>query len=144
MVALTPEEQKTLDVYERFDEVAYGGGDLDKLDELITEDFAHHAPFPTPQGRDGYRDFLRQFREAFPDHTSTTEDTVVEDGKIAVRYTARGTHKGEFMDIPATNNEIEIQGISIYTVDDGKVSAEYAAPDLMGLMQQVGVVPEMA
>jgi glutamine synthetase len=77
---LTPEEQKTLEIYERFDAIAYGGGDLDELDELVAEDFSHHAPFPTPQGRDGYRQFLGQFRQAFPDHTSTTEDTVVENG----------------------------------------------------------------
>lgn len=141
MTQLTTQQEQTLEVYERFDDIAYGGGDLSELDDVVTEDFSHHAPFPTPQGRDGYRQFLGGFRQAFPDHTSTTEDTVVQGNKIAVRYTARGTQEGEFMGIPATGNQIEIQGISIYEIVDGKVAAEWAAPDIIGMMQQLGAAP---
>lgn len=141
---LTREEQKVKEIVTRFDEEIYRKGNIDAADELVAENFRHHAPFPTPQGREGFKQFLTQFRQAFPDSTSTTEDVVVDGDKVAVRYTARGTHQGEFMDVPATGNKITVQGISIYRVADGKVTDEWAQPDIMTMMQQMGVAPEPA
>ena len=142
MSNLTPDEQKVKEIVERFDEEIYRKGNVDAADDLVAEDFRHHAPFPTPQGREGFKQFLAQFREAFPNVTSTTEDVIVDGDKAAVRYTARGTHRGEFMGIPATGNEIAVQGISIYRVANGKVTDEWAQPDIMSMMQQMGVAPE--
>ena len=139
---LSNREQKVLEIVEEFDEEIYRKGNLDAVDELVAEDFGHHAPFPTPQGREGFKQFLIQFRQAFPDMTSTTEDTVVDGDKVAIRYKARGTHQGEFMDIPATGNKIEVQGISVYRVANEKVTDEWSQPDLMGMMQQLGVAPQ--
>lgn len=141
---LTSEERKVREIVERFDEEFYEKGNLDAADELVAEDFRHHAPFPTPQGREGFKQFQAQFRQAFPDSTSDTKEIVVDGDKVAVRYTMRGTHRGQFMDIPATGNEVEVDGISIYRVADGKVAEEWAQPDLMTMMQQLGVAPEPA
>ena len=144
MSHLTDKEQKVKEVVERFDEEIYRKGNIDAADELVSEDFRHHAPFPTPQGREGFKQFLAQFRQAFPDVTSTTEDVIVDGDKAAIRYTARGTHRGDFMDIPPTGREIAVQGISVYRVADGKVTDEWAQPDIVGMMQQMGVAPEPA
>lgn len=141
---LTSEERKVKELVERFDEEIYRKGNVDAADELVAENFRHHAPFPTPQGREGFKQFLSQFRRAFPDSTSITHDMIVDGDKVAVRYSAVGTHQGEFMDIPATGNDIEVQGISIYRVADGKVTDEWAQPDIMSMMQQMGVAPEPA
>lgn len=131
----------TREVYEEFDRRIYNEHDLDAVDRLVAEDFRHHAPIPTPQGREGYRAFLTDFYEALPDATSETEDTVVDADRIAVRYTARATHEGEFAGVPATGNQVEIPGISIYRMsEEGRVTDEWAEPDLFGLMQQLGVI----
>ncbi len=131
----------TREVYEEFDRRIYNEHDLDAVDELVTEGFRHHAPIPTAPGRDGYRTFLADFYEAFPDATSETEDTVVDGDRIAVRYTARATHEGEFAGVPATSRQVEVPGISIYRVNAaGRITDEWAQPDLLGLMQQLGVI----
>lgn len=137
----TVQRRDTRELVERLDEEIYRQGNLAAIDELVAEDFAHHAPIPTPQGREGFRQFIASFREAFPDATSTTHDTVVEADKATLRYTMRGTHKGEFAGVPATGNRVEVTGISIYRVADGKVTDEWAQPDMLGMMQQLGVGP---
>lgn len=139
---LTNQEQRVLEIVEEFNEAIYEQGNLDRADELIADDFRHHAPFPTPQGLEGFKQFLSQFQQAFPDSTSGAEEFIVDGNKVAVRYTMRGTHRGEFMDIPATGRNVELQGISIYRVEDGKVAEEWAQPDLMTMLQQLGVAPE--
>lgn len=138
----TAQRQHTRDIVERFDEEIYRRGNLAAVDELVAEDFAHHAPFPTPQGREGFRQFIASFREAFPDATSTTEDTVIDGDKAALRYTMRGTHKGEFLGVAATGKQVEVSGISIYRVAHGKVTDEWAQPDMLGVLQQLGVVAQ--
>lgn len=137
-----PSPQEVRELFARFDERIYNGGDLAAVDDLVAEDFRHRAPIPTPQGREGFREFITGFREAFPDATSTTEDTVVEGDLIAVRYTMRGTHRGEFAGIPATGRQVEIPGISIYRVADGQVTDEWAEPDLMGMLEQLGALDQ--
>ncbi len=141
MTELNGKEKKTLDAYYRFEEEVYNKGNLDAIDEFVAEDFRHHAPFPTPQGRDGYRQFMARFTQAFPDATSTSEDVVVQGNKIAARYTMRTTHEGDFADVPATGRSAEITGISMYRFVEDKIAEEWAAADMFSFMQQVGAVP---
>lgn len=134
-----PKSDSIRQLYDRFEEQVYNEGNVEAIDTLIAEDFTHHAPIDTPDGRDGYKEFIRQFKAAFPDSTSETLDTIVEDDKIAVRYVNRGTHQGEFAGVPATGREVEIEGISIYRIADGRIAEEWAQPDMLGLMDQLGV-----
>lgn len=81
-------------------------------------------------------------RTAFPDLSVTIEDRIVGDGDGAVveRYTLHGTHDGEFMEIPATGNEVELSGTVIHYVTDGRVVESVSEFDGLDLMQQLGVV----
>jgi len=140
MEGLTTDEQRVYDIVKRFEQV-YSQGKIELIDELVAENFQHHAPIPTPDGREGYKQFHQQFRAAFPDYTSVVQEEVVGGNKVAQAFVMRGTHQGEFMEIPATGNEVELEGISIYQVDNGKITHEWAQPDIMSMMQQLGVVP---
>lgn len=134
----TQQEQEVRAIYQRLDEELYGKRNAAILDKLIAEDFRHHAPMPTPQGREGYKQFIAGFWQAFPDAVSTTEDLLVSGNKAAARYVMRGTHQGEFMGIPATGKPVEVRGISIYQIDNGQITEEWVQPDVMGMMQQLG------
>jgi steroid delta-isomerase-like uncharacterized protein len=79
---------------------------------------------------------------AFPDVTSTIEDMVAEEDKVAFRVTHRGTHKGEFMGIPPTGNKIEMTNTFIIKIATGKVAEGWATIDELRLMQQLGVIPK--
>jgi steroid delta-isomerase-like uncharacterized protein len=114
---------------------------LDKIPELVSEAYVNHAGFITVEGVDGLREFAAMLAEAVPDWHQVIEDQVVEGDKEVHRYVISGTHKGEFMGIPATGKEVVLTGMTLARVADGKIAEEWTQVDMLGLMQQLGVVP---
>jgi steroid delta-isomerase-like uncharacterized protein len=88
-----------------------------------------------------HQQFAIAFYRAFPDLMHTIHETVAGDGKAVVRFTLRGTHKSEFMGIPATGKEIQVGAIAIFTIADGKIVELHGQFDQLGMMRQLGVVP---
>lgn len=78
--------------------------------------------------------------EAFPDLTVTPEAILAEDDLVAMRYTATGTHEGEFNGIKPTGKEFAVSEMKMYRVTDGKIAEVRAAADQLGLLTQLGIV----
>jgi steroid delta-isomerase-like uncharacterized protein len=78
---------------------------------------------------------------AFPRYELLAEDLFAEDNKVVLRFNLHGTHQGDFMGIPATGREINVPGIIIYHLADGKITAHWMQIDSMAMMQQLGVQP---
>jgi steroid delta-isomerase-like uncharacterized protein len=137
------EENKSV-VRREFEEMFNRGGNLDAADEIYAPDYVGHEPaFGDAQGVEGAKQFAADFRQAFPDIETTIEDQVDEEDKIVTRFTARGTHQGETEDLgPATGNRMEITGITIEQFSDGKIVEDWTNFDALGMMQQLGLVPE--
>jgi len=68
----------------------------------------------------------------------TIDDTITEGDKVAARWTARMTHRGDHLGIPATNRQVVITGMSIVRVRDGQIVEGWNNWDIMSLMQQLG------
>ena len=81
------------------------------------------------------------FRTAFPDMRVVIEDAIAEDNKVVARGYFTGTHRGDFMSIQATDKTIHVKYIDIWTVEDGKLKDNWIQMDMLGLMQQLGVIP---
>jgi predicted ester cyclase len=81
---------------------------------------------------------------AFPDLHFTIEDLIAEGDKIVYRYSATGTHKGNLNGIEATGKPVTITGMVISRIVNGKVQEDWEQTDMLGLMQQLGVVPKLA
>lgn len=79
---------------------------------------------------------------AFPDFVITVEDIVAEGDRVMTRWTARGTHQGPLMDVPPTGKKVEMTGITFNRVADGKIIEQRENADMLGLRQQLGVIPE--
>jgi steroid delta-isomerase-like uncharacterized protein len=120
------------------------GGNVDVIDELLAEDFREHEEFPgLSQDRDGVKTFVGAFREAFPDLTIEVHDIVAENDMLAVRSTWSGTHKGEFVGIPATGNRFEVETYDMVRFrGDGRATEHWGLSDNLKMMQQLGVIPE--
>ena len=88
----------------------------------------------------GVRYLLSAFRNAFPDVQFTVEDQIAEGDKVVTRYTFRGTHQGNLFEIPPTGKTVAFPGISIYRMQNGKMKEAWVNYDVMGMMQQLGVV----
>lgn len=134
------EENKAL--VRRIVEEAWNKGNLAVVDELLSPDYVLHIPLPgEAPGRKGYEQAVSMHRTAFTDFRLMIEDMVAEGDKVVIRWTIRGTHKGEYMGIAPTSKEVTYTGISIRRFEGGKIAEEWLELDTLGLMQQMGVVP---
>ena len=89
------------------------------------------------------KQFAADYRQAFPDLQTTIEDQVAEGDKVVTRFTARGTHQGETEAFgPPTGNRVEVTGITVEQFADGKIAEDWTNFDALGLMQQLGLIPE--
>jgi steroid delta-isomerase-like uncharacterized protein len=112
------------------------------VDELFATDIVYHGGGGEDiRGIKDYKQHISKFFNAFPDLHFTIDDMIVEGGKVAIRTTLTGTHKGEFHGIPATNKKVTGWGISIYRIVGGKLVERWERSDALGFMQQLGIAP---
>jgi steroid delta-isomerase-like uncharacterized protein len=138
------ERNKSL-VRREFEEMFSQGGNLDTAAELYAPEYVLHEPaFGEVRGVEAARRFAATYRQAFPNLQTTIEDQVAEGDRVVSRFSASGTHQGETQDFgPATGNHVELTGITIDRFTDGKIVEEWTNFDALGLLQQIGLIPEM-
>ena len=134
------EENKA--VVRRFLEEVFNNGNLAVIDELIAPGFVEHPSQPGQQpGPEGAKQAIGMFRAAFPDLRVTIDDMIAEGDRVVVRTTFTGTHQGDMMGIPPTGKQVSLSAISIERISGGKFVERREQADMMGMMQQLGVVP---
>jgi steroid delta-isomerase-like uncharacterized protein len=130
-------------VLDRINEEAFRQGNTEVIDELVSDDFVEHNPMPGIEGtREGFKQMVAGLHQAFPDFDTQVQDQIAEGDKVVERWTAGGTHQGEFMGIPATGRHIEIEGMDISRLADGRIVEHWTQMDAMAMMQQLGVIPD--
>jgi steroid delta-isomerase-like uncharacterized protein len=119
-------------------------GNLDVVDDLIAVDYVDHNPaLPNlPSGREGVRQYVRILKAAFPDAVHTIDDVIAENNKVMTRVTARGTFLGECMGYQPTGRIVEINGIAVHRVENGRLIEHWAHADIAGFMQQITASPQ--
>ena len=135
------EENKV--IVNRSTEGLWNKGDMAVIDELYATDFVIHDPLQGDGDLEYFKQYARGVLTGIPDLHIATDDLIAEGDQVVKRWTARGTHKGDFMGVPATGNRIEVTGIEIYRIAGGKIVEIWSNMDSLGLMQQLGVIPPM-
>ena len=132
-------------IVRRFYEEVWNKRRLEVVDELISPSHALNDPdvSGSQTGPELYKRRVVKFTASFPDLRFTIEDMIAEEEKVVVCWIISGTHKGEFMDIPATGRKISVEGITIHHITSGKILDSYARWDAVGLMRQLGHVPSL-
>ena len=129
-------------VIRRFVDEALNKKNLAVLNEIVVENFVEQVPFPgQPPGREGLKAVLGGFIQAFPDIQWTTQEQIAEGDMVVSRFTFSGTHRAEFLGIPATGKRVSVWGVVIDKVRGGKMAESRIIMDTIGLMQQLGVIP---
>jgi steroid delta-isomerase-like uncharacterized protein len=124
----------------------WNNGNLSVADEIFAPTYTHHDP-STPdfgKGPDSEKRRASLYRNAFPDIHLTIEDVIAEGETVMTRWSCRGTHKGDLNGMAPTGKHITISGVTIARVSNGKIVEGYVNWDALGMMQQLGVVPELA
>ena len=126
----------------RFVEELWHAKNYSIVDDLCAPDFiAHDLPAGAPANREGFKKMAAVMHNAFPDIRFVIEDAIAENDKVVLRWDSTGTHKGEFMGIPATNKKVNRSGVTIYRMVGGRIVEWWNKSDLLTIMQQLGVFP---
>ena len=134
--------EKNKVIARRIFEEIWNQGNLAVADEILDASYAAHGlAAGLPPGPEGFKQFVSIYRTAFPDVHFTIEEQIAEEDKVVNRWTARGTHKGELMGIPATGKEAVVTGVSINRFVGDKMVEAWNNWDGLGMMQQLGVIP---
>jgi predicted ester cyclase len=124
-------------------EVEISHARFDLTERLVHPEFFDHTNPPGLQnGREGHQGIVRLFHAAFPDGQWTVDDMVAEGDKAVARTTFRGTHTGDFFGMPPTGKRVAMQGVHIGRFIDGKIVEHWGSNDDLGMMRQLGAIPE--
>jgi steroid delta-isomerase-like uncharacterized protein len=118
-------------------------GRLQRADDLVALDFVELDPLPgQQQGREGLKGVIGGMRAAFPDIHWVIDEMVAEGDKVVSRFTWTGTHRATFLGIPSTGRKVTVKGVVIDRLADGKMADSRILMDTLGMMQQLGVIPQ--
>ena len=112
------------------------------FDEYLAGDFVNYSFPGFPPGPEGFKGAVNMFLTGFPDMQVTLDDILAEGTTASTRGHFTGTHKGEFMGVPATGKQINVNFIDMWKSKDGKLHESWVVMDIAGLMQQIGAIPE--
>ena len=127
----------------------YNAGDLDGVMDLYAEDAVQNMPDGSFEGRSAIRERLAQELDGFPDVTHTVRSFVEQGDAFADEWTFAGTHTGPFplpdgRQLPPTRKRVEIRGMEVVVLRDGKVIVNTLYYDNMAVLVQLGLLPEVA
>jgi steroid delta-isomerase-like uncharacterized protein len=135
------EENKALvrRFYEEIDK-----GNMAAMDDLVAADYVDHNPPPFPgvgPGREGLKRVFEVFWKATPGY-HVIEDQVAEGDKVVTRLTAYGKHEDDLPGIPRTDADLKMTATVIHRIEDGKLAEKWSDKDVLGFLQQLGVMPQ--
>lgn len=136
--------EQNKDVARRFIDEVFAKCNVDAADELATPDFTPHSWPGVDPGIENLKQGQRRVSAGLADVSMKIEDMIAEGDKVAVRLTAHARQEGEFMGLPASGREYTISETHIFRVSDGKVAEHWVNADMLGLMRQLGALPDQA
>jgi steroid delta-isomerase-like uncharacterized protein len=137
---MSTEENKA--IVHRFAEEILNQKRLDRADQIMAQDYVDHGAMPgQAPGVEGFKHKGAMWVAAVPDLRVRTEDLFAEGDRVAVRWTAEGTHRGTLLGIPPSGRRFHFAGMSIFRVAEGKVAEQWEEWDKLDLVQQLGVIP---
>ena len=131
-------------IVRRFIVEAFSDGNLAVLDEIVAPDQVNGGPGALPgipPGPEGNKMLITNYRNAFPDLRFTIDEQIAEGNTVVTRWTAHGTHSGEFAGIPPTGKPATVVGMGVDRIENGKIVASWGLFDQFGMLQQLGVIP---
>jgi steroid delta-isomerase-like uncharacterized protein len=124
---------------------AWNAHDVEALLDLLSPDYEQSDVCQaTPQrGLDQTREVVEAYLAAFPDLRFTTEEMIVQENHVAVRWSANGTHRGTVLHIPPTHKVVRVCGVSMFTLEDNKISRGRHIWDVAAMLREMGLLPEL-
>lgn len=119
---------------------AWSKGDFSTVEQTFAPDVIDN--FDKAQGIEVVKQLIVNFRTAFPDLKFSLDDEIAEGDKVVHRWSMSGTHQAPLMGIPPTGKHASWTGITIVRFANGKIVERWANVDVLGILQQLGIIPE--
>ena len=119
---------------------------LDQLAELVASDVVDHNAviFMQPQGPGGVEAGIRMLLAGFPDLRIAIHDLIGEADTVVARLTVSGTNLGEYRGLPQpTNQRFEMEAVAIFRLEHGTVAEIHGTADRLGMLVQLGILPDI-
>ena len=115
----------------RYFEEVWAKGDIAAVDEFMAADYVEHTVPPGSRpGRDSLKQYVAMYHNAFPDMTGTLHDILAQGDRVAYRWSASGTHLGEWTGVPPTGLHMTMRGITIHRLAGGRCVEGWASVDI--------------
>jgi len=121
--------------------IGYNHGVAEHAAEIFAPDFVAYMPGQSPMDRVTFERYVAGTAAVFPGYTYEIHDQIAQDDLVVNRITWRGIHGGELAGIPPSGRPLELRGINMFKVKNGRVVAQWAELDVFGLLQQIGAIP---
>jgi steroid delta-isomerase-like uncharacterized protein len=140
---MSTEQNKTN--FKRLYNEVFNQGKLEVADDLVGPNVVEHQQqpgvSPGATGPELVKQIAQFYRSAFPDLHIAVDDLIAEGDQVVARLTISGTHQGELIGIPPTGKRVQVSSTDIIRFENGKAAEHWGITDLMGMMQQLGVIP---
>lgn len=126
----------------RYFEEVWNNRNMTAVDEFFGANYIEHDPNSPDFGKgpESVRKRVSYYVTAFPDTRFTIEALIAEGDQCVIRWTVRGTHRGELRGTPPTGRQVTLTGTTSVRIANGKFVESYSNWDALGLMQQLGAV----
>jgi steroid delta-isomerase-like uncharacterized protein len=132
--------EKNKKTVRRFYDEVMNAGNLNVIDELIADDYVEHEEFPgIPTNKDGVRQFIKLYRDAFPDLKAHVDDVLAENDKVVILTRLTGTHKGDFLGHKGTGRKFELPYAYVVRMKDGKAVEHWGYADNAKMFEQLQI-----
>lgn len=122
----------------RFYDEVLNSRKMDVADEILSPEYLdHNAAAP---GLENFKTYLAMITSVFPDIKVTVEDLLVDDDKVAVRLTVRGTQLGSFRGFPPAGKHATWTGMDIIHISAGRIIERWSERDFLDMLLQLGHV----
>jgi steroid delta-isomerase-like uncharacterized protein len=121
--------------------IGYNHGAADEPSEIFAPDFVAHMPGRPPMDRATFEGYVAGVAAGLPGYTYEIHDQIAQRDLVVNRITWRGVHSGDLAGVPATGRSVELRGINMFRVNDGRVVEQWAQLDMLGLLRQIGAIP---
>jgi predicted ester cyclase len=118
-------------------------GANDQADVIFAPDFVAHMPGQPPMDRASFEEYVSVVGAGIPGYTFEIHDQIAQADLVVNRITWRGVHAGNLAGVPPTGRSVELRGINMFRVQDGRVVEQWADLDMLGLLEQVGAAPPL-
>jgi steroid delta-isomerase-like uncharacterized protein len=122
----------------RLTQEGFVAGKVGVVDDLVAENCVDHDPMPGQgQGRDGQRYTCQMVVDGLSNRSTLQDDYLAADDTVIENWIFQGTHTGVFLGVPATGKQLQVRGIEIYRLADGRIVERWGVVDAAGVMEQL-------